>query len=327
MHILRDLCIIYFILWEGFLLSIRSEEEEEILAYACYKILSKYGDGPTYKLDSLRFNKMIAMLDHELQDEVKLILKTPICWYYYGEEVVPTEMPSCVRFEPRQASDDDISSFWWVGERPRPDSRKKSKIDAKVDSLFSRFPPTMDIYEVVAKDYDYAPFEFQRKYKEFRSDSLILSDVDPDGRLRSKILYGPGIRSAFSDFPFKEFPVLKVAAAQVEILTAAIFKKLPMENKKGIKIARSFWEMFCKLLRIYSDEGHKGHRNVSNQKLEFWRTVAEDTLRQYLIDLQEEINTIMRLLPENAIEDPMERMFLQPLEFESQEDIDKALYS
>jgi hypothetical protein len=305
---------------------IRNRDEDELLGYACYKIISKYKNEKTGKVDSLRFNKMISLLDHRLKDESNLDLKVPICWYFFGEEVVPVEMPQGVKFEPRERRIDEYSHFWWEGERPKPDGRKKARVDACIDSLYSHYPPSEDVYGAVDADYQYAPFEFQRKYKEFRSDSLIRSEVDPDGKFRSQALYAPGIRLAFAQFPFMEFPQLKVMATQVEIILTAIFTQRPSENKRAVKIAKRFWETFCKFLRIYDDDKRKGYRNVTSARVGHWKKDAQDVLVQYRLDLDAEIKTIIRLLPDDAIEDPMDRMFLDPMEFEPQDDIDQTIY-
>ncbi len=305
---------------------IRTDAEETLLAYACFKVIEKYKKKGSNKVDSLRFNKMISLLDHKLKEEEKLDLKVPICWYYFGEEVVPLELPQHVKFQHKEKTEDEYSSFWWEGDRPRPDSRKKARVDACVDSLYSLYPPSDDVYIAVGADYQYAPFEFQRKYKGFRSDSLIWSEVDPDGKFRSQALYAPGIRLAFAQFPFVEFPQLKVMATQVEILLMAMFTKMPSENRRAVKLAKRFWETFCKFLRIYEDDTRKGFRNVTTVRVDNWKKDAQAVLVDYRKELDRDIKAILRILPDKAIEDPMDRMFLDPMEFEPSEDIDQIIY-
>ena len=298
----------------------RTREEDEILAYACYRIISKYGNTEG-EVDGLRFNKMMTLLDKELLDE-DVDIKLPSCWYFYGPVVVPNELPRSVRFESGDLAERDKGRFYWSGDTPRPHSRDRSRINSLVDRLLTRFPRDGEVLEALDAAYEHAPFRFQQLYKEFRTDSLEKSMADPSRTFRSEWLYLNEIKASFKEFPYDEFIQLKVPATQVDILTTAIFGKVSERNSVAIALAKSFWEIFCKFLRIHE----LGHKHVSDQKLQHWKRIAEADLLTFLEYLQSEIGKILAFLPPDAIEDPMDMMFLDPMEFDTEEDIDTTLY-
>ena len=111
----------------------RTESENTPLAYACYKVISKYKDTSSGKVDGLRFNKMICLLTRDLQAKDAIDLKLPSCWYYWGEETVPSELPAQVQFEDSSKSEDGVGQFWWDGTSPEIQSKDKKKVDARLD--------------------------------------------------------------------------------------------------------------------------------------------------------------------------------------------------
>lgn len=278
------------------------------LDYACWKVISKYRDPRTEKVDGFRFNKMMSLLNTKLLDGGKDI-HLPRCWYLYGEQLVSAELPSSVRLD-GQSDAEAKTTVTWAGEAPeRPAAKDKRKIDSTVDYLYSRFPPTGSIHDAVAEVYSHAPYEFQRAYAAFRSDFSLRSQVDMDGSLRAKLFYPTEFEKALRLFPADDIPELRVPAKKVELVGKALLKAHPGENKTVVKMAIAFWEVFCKILRT---KRGVGYHYVSVERVAHWREVAEDAVAMYLKELQSQIDEVVPKLNVDEVKDPFVLAFLRP---------------
>lgn len=201
------------------------------------------------------------------------------------------------------------SAFGWVGEPPeRPPKKKKSKIDARIDSICSRFPPNADKWELVREVYGYAPYDFQRVYSSFRSDYSFKSLADMNGSLRAQTVYKQEFERSMKCFPTEDFPQLRVPAKKVEYVVDAVFGEHPTQSKIAIDMAVGFWEIFCKFLRT----SEKGHENVTRVHVEYWRDHAKHELAEYKTDLHKRISAILSGLEFKTLSDPLLLAFLQP---------------
>lgn len=283
-------------------------KENRQLAYACWKIISKYQDQDKKTIGGLRFNKMMSLLNHELLDN-GLDINLPRCWYFWGEMVVPKELPEQARFEGGDDEDTE-TTFCWIGDSPeRPPSKDKRKIDSKIDSLYTRFPPTSDIFNAVNKVYEYAPYDFQKAYKDFRSDFSLRTTIDEDGSFRTMAFYQNEFDDAIKLFPGKEFPELRVLSKKLEKVVKSIFDEFPQHNKIGIVMAVEFWKIFCKFLRA----SERGHAYVSHERVSYWNKKALDDLQEYKEVLYNKINEIILTYDPKSLRDPLLQGFLLPV--------------
>lgn len=281
---------------------------ENLLEYASWKILNKYKNHEQ-KVNAFVFNKTMSVLNQQLIDIYGLNIKLPRCWYYYGEQVVPIEMPSQVRCE-GLGMEDIQTTFKWIGNSPiHPRRKDKKKIDSQVNSLISKFPPNEDIHELVDKVYEYAPYEFQIAYSKFRSDFQLMSDVDKDGKIRSKLLYKNDFKKAIECFPHEDFPNFKVPAKKIELIVYSIFDECPEQNKLGVNLAKDFWEIFCKFLRI----NEKGHYYVSQGIIDNWTKIAIKDMKKYKENLHLKISDVFSECKLDSLNDPLINAFLQPV--------------
>lgn len=276
------------------------------LKYSLWKIIEKYKDSKQNSVNGLRFNKIMALLNHRLLEEKNLDIRLPKCWYLYGEATVPTQLPKEVEWEGLD-NDEEKTSVSWMDERPAiRSSKNRKKIDSIIDSLYSLYPPDGDINKLIEEDYSkYAPYEFQKLYKVFRYDTEIVSMIDQDGSLRSKAFYAKEIKKAMEAFPYEDFPELKVEARKIELLLPSLFKEYPQKNEKGIEIAKDFWKIFCRFLRF------KENSYVVRDKVEYWKEVALKDLKEYKLKLSEDIKDLKEL-ELSVNKDPMIEKFLTP---------------
>lgn len=280
-----------------------------LLEYASWKIISKYQDSETGKVDGLRFNKMMVLLNHKLLGDRNLELRLPRNWYFYGQQVVPKELPANVRVE-GLGEDAVKTQFRWDGDRPKLRTKQnRRKIDSAVDWLFTSFPPSGSIFEAVGAGYEFAPFEFQRLYATFRSDFRLRSVADRQGLVRAKILAIEFDR-AIKSFPTDQFPSLKVPAKKLEFVVSALLDEFPTSTGLAIELAVSLWEIFCKFLRAQPE----GHKYVSRERVDYWRRNASDELEVYQTAFHEQVTDILERLKPGGLSDPMVRAFLQPVD-------------
>ncbi len=276
----------------------------EELKYSLWKVIDTYGD--TEGASGLRFNKMIALLNHRLLDEKDLDIELPRCWYLFGEATVPNQLPGEVKWIGLDDEEVDTAVKW---SEERPDvrsSKNRRKIDSVIDSLHSLFPPEEDVEKAIEEDYRrYAPYEFQRAYKTFRHDTRMDTMIDRDGRLRSEAFYAQEIKKAMKSFPYDDFPTLKVEARKIELLLSGLFQEYPEKNEKGIEMAKDFWNIFCKFLRIKKNE------YVIDDRVAYWKEVANEELKTYRSKLKRDIEDL-RGLGLSVTDDPMVDTFLSP---------------
>jgi len=297
----------------------------EELKYSLWKVIEVYRDSSLDGVNGLRFNKMMALLNHRLLDEKGLDIKLPRCWYLYGEATVPKQLPDELRWEGLDKEEQE-TLVRWAEERPEiRSSKNRRKIDSIVDSLYSLFPPSEDVKKAIEEDYDkYAPYDFQRLYKTFRYDTRIDSMVDENGSLRSEFFYSKEIKEAMKRFPYEDFPELKVEARKIELLLPSLFEEFPEKNEKGIEMAKEFWKIFCRFLRI------KKNDYVDSERLEYWEKVAVEDLKKYRDELKEDIKDLKEL-ELDVTKDPMIELFLSPESLgpgseDLSENIDKVVY-
>ena len=296
------------------------------LEYACYKIIQRYKDPQTDKVDGIRFNKMISLLNQKLlnSEEERLDIKLPHCWYFYGDMVILRDMPKQLRMDHKD--DEPISKVYWEGPQPKISKKIKKIIDKREMTLQQEYPPNCDINIVIEKVYSYAPYEFQRDFLIFRNDNKFLPQ-EYFKELHQKILKGD-FKNNIKHYPYERFPELKVQFTKISYIIETIFNEYPDNNQMGIDLGNKFWKIFCKYLVL--DE--KGNYNASKDAIDHWKKIAVKDLIEYNKQLNDDIKTFFKEFNTDSLDDPLLKAFLQPDDWgegteKISSEIDDILYS
>jgi hypothetical protein len=255
----------------------RSDESPNpLLAVACDRVLRRFGSGG--ELSGAVFNKVMTLLNRRLLEsrvEQRLDIHLPHCWYLFGDEVVPRELPPGVRFEPAEAAV-TRTTFRVNPELPRPEygnTWQSSRISDEIRQIEGEFGNPVDLSSLVEEVYDGAPYPMQRAFLDLRRrlrfrDELWRLDNPIEGVLR------PLFNEAASTFPGTEFHMLKQLHARYRRLGRfALDQGAPAVDNFN-SITSEYWQAFCYFLRI----DDRGHFNVSKGRIAYWRRVAPDYL-------------------------------------------------
>jgi len=296
------------------------------LEYASYKIIQRYKDPQTDKVDGIRFNKMISLLNHELLKDKKngLDIKLPHCWYFYGDMVIRRDMPIQVRID--QTDEEPIAQVYWEGSKPKVDNKTKKKIDRKEMYLQSKYPPSCDKADVIEAVYTYAPYEFQRNFLIFRNDNKFLPQ-EYFKEIHQKVLQGD-FKNAVDNFPYEQFPILKVPFTKITYIINSIFTEYPEDKQIGIDLGNKFWKIFCKFLIL----DKKGSYNASNHTIKHWEKNSNEELEKYKTDLEKDVESFFKIFNPKSLRDPLLKAFLFPDDWgegteELSSEIDQIIYS
>jgi hypothetical protein len=248
-----------------------------LLDIACHRVLTTFSEGPGAVLRGAVFNKVITLVNSRLL-ETQFDINLPRCWYLWGEEVVPSELPPAVRFSPRE-SPVELTTFRWTGGAPDESNLpewKCRKIGHVVEGIRSEFGPSPDLPELVDEVYSNAPFAFQREFLSLRRRFFDFGNENSGlwrvSRPITNILR-PTFEAAMREYPDPEFPSIHKLTHRYR----RIFEFGLQENRIVIptlaRMSETYWQSFCYALRVHP----RGHANVSQNKLEFWdRTRIED---------------------------------------------------
>ncbi|MDO9536893.1 MAG: hypothetical protein Q7J68_01060 [Thermoplasmata archaeon] len=300
----------------------------DMLSFASYTIVKKFGNGDG-EVDGLWFNKVISLLNKELKDEYGKDMKLPHYWYFWGDMVSIRDMPTDLQLLTDEA-DGMKSKFKWVSGRPTGASGDdEKKIKSLVDSIYSRYPQTREGKQTILTDvYAYAPYEFQRLYKEFRTDTFEIVD-QPFQPLKRHFIKSD-FAKAMKEFPYVDFPDMAVPATTVRILGEALMS-VDSEgcSHEAQTLMKEFWEALCKRLRI----AENGHENISPIIYEKLLEESISELKKYEGNLQKKTISILEKcdLP-NIRDDPALYSFISPSDWgegteDTSERIDEILYS
>jgi hypothetical protein len=284
----------------------RADEINPLLGVACYRVLNRFGHEG--QLKGAVFNKIMTLLNRRLLEsrvEQRLDLALPHCWYLFGDEVVPRELPHIVLFDPPDA---DVHGGLFrinrnIPQPEHPTGWQLSRLGEEIRLIEEEFGNPVNLSLIVDEVYEGAPFPFQRPFLDLRrrlryKDELWRLDNPIEGIIR------PLFRDSMSIFPSGDFPDLRGLTTQYRhIGRFALDLGLPAFSSFD-KITDEYWQTFCYLLRI-----HDGcHFHVSDRRLGFWKQVAQD----YLASAGPRMSTFATELVENfgASIDPLDRAAL-----------------
>jgi hypothetical protein len=254
----------------------RADEVSPLLGVACYRVLRRFGrDG---QLSGAVFNKVMTLLNRRLlqeRPEQRLDLGLPHCWYLFGDEVVPRELPGLVLFDPPDA--EVHRAIFRIDPRAPvpeyPSGWQLSRLGEELSTIEDEFGNPVDLTEIVDEVYDGAPFPFQKPFLDLRRRLRFRNELwqleDPvEGMVR------PLFDEAMSSFPAPDFPELKSLTTKYRRIGGFALDLGRPALESFDRITGEYWQTFCYLLRIHD----RGHFHVSESRLGHWSRVAHDYL-------------------------------------------------
>ena len=198
----------------------------------------------------------------DLKRKIKFPL--PNCWYRYGNEVVIACMPWSLNWTHETATQTIIE---WSGPKPRIEDEEIEKIlNDKFEELILKYKD--DFKKLIDDCYDYAPYEFQRKFLDLRwhFQDMKNTPFNWDAPVLAKVSKSI-FKDLFSNFPSKSFPSLSKQKIIVEDLIYALIEQEDPDYNFIQDIFNNFWFLFCYHLRIKKD----AYENVPNSIMSLWR--------------------------------------------------------
>lgn len=256
-------------------LLIHARNSNPVLQATCYRIIEKHerlrGEPPT----GVQFNKYLSLLRHEL-GHASESMGLPHCWYRWGDEVVRVLMPTQVAWD---HTDPPKTKVAWEGDDPElsADDRQFTKMALIIDQLVRQYSPGEELPRMISKVYSYAPFPFQRAYRDLRETYLdIMGSQIPVEKIQGRLVL-KALRAALVEFPHAEFPEFGRETDRFRRL----MEHLIAADLEGIRLAREtseiFWFGFCYHLRLHP----QAHENVPRSTLDYWRDCLPDHMNHY----------------------------------------------
>lgn len=247
-----------------------------LLSLTCHRVITRFGEHG--RIRGAAFNKLMTLLNRRLlheRTEQRLDIGLPHCWYLFGDEVVPWELPQEVRFEPQQAPVQK-TVFRWEGmgvSLQEPHEWAAKRVGEEVDRLEREFGNPVDLTAIVDEVYDGAPFPFQVAFLKFRRRLVDRSDYWKFEQPVEGILL-PLFDLAMDQFPYRDFPELITLAHQYKRLTRYALELKLHALDYAASFTEEFWQAYCYFLRIHP----QGHQNVSESRLINWKRTAYEFL-------------------------------------------------
>ena len=276
-------------------------EDNPLLRIACHRTLNILDKGEGVR--GAVFNKVITLLSKRLLD-AKFDIDLPHCWYLYGDEVVPRELPPQVHFNP---SNEQVhrTIVTWEGNPPDEASIpewKSKKIGDGLALIITEFGDPISLPDIIDEVYEGAPFDFQ---KDFLSWRRRLDDLKSVMRFPKPVenILTPTFETAVSRFPKNDFSQIgNLERRYIRLIRFAL-------DNQGVQYLRpfsnEFWQAFCYFLRIHPS----GFRKVSQTRLNHWTRIAND----HLVSVGPRITS----MAEEMVEDLTAGRMIDPLEHAS----------
>jgi hypothetical protein len=299
----------------------------EGLRYACYIILRKLNQEKDHALSGTRFNKVMSLLHFHLK-EGDYDIGLPHCWYLYGDETIPQELPREVHFEHFECPERTFVT--WIG-KDEPKFNLKSEetalIDTKAQTIIERYHVKGGTYEATDDVYENAPFEFQRDFRALREKFAFIVRYTYMSSNPQKNIFLGLFPMLFESFPREDFPAIRSHTSRYRVLANLLLNDDRDRLPEIQAITSEYWLLFCKFLRIHP----LGHENVSSGRLKWWQRDAVSHLRIYDEWFSDEASRYLseRRLSEQL--DPLDLVMLAPPDWgegseDASENIDPVVY-
>jgi hypothetical protein len=163
------------------------------------------------------------------------------------------------------------------------------RIREMVLQLVERYHEVEDIEDLVDEVYDYAPFEFQRKYRRVRN--LFYDLVKGKIRIEDTVdnVLVPLIDEALGQFPREEFRDLLTYSTSFREAIAIVLKEDSLELRLANELSEEFWFLFCYFLRLHP----RCHENITIKTIKIWESQLPERIERYeriFGDILEEID-------------------------------------
>lgn len=234
--------------------------KDESLAYSINALIQKFDPNNEGVIYQTKFYKLLFLLDDDLKEE-GVDLKMPYFWYRYGPVVPYFLLPlDNIKIIPKVWKTHSGKCF--VISKAKSFSVKtitKDTIDNSISKLWDQYNKSTTkkiIYDVYIK----APYEFQRKYKNF------LKHIDHKLNEREKILFiGQSLKEtedikrldeAIHFYEKTEFPQAYNDLLQWRLIAKYSIRELETIEPKFLEsLADFFWSnLFSRYLRVKEQE-------------------------------------------------------------------------
>lgn len=257
------------------------------LARACWVVVQEHQERHGRPPTSLYFNKVLSLLHKRLGDQGH-DMKLPHCWHRWGDEVVRSWLPTPVQWE-----HDATTTVGWVGKEPRkPTDRLGKALSETMDEILKE-SSAQGIEDMVDKVYAYAPFEFQRAYRQIRHINFDAGRSFIDAASVANMTAGL-IEHAATCFPYEEFEDASFHARSVFTACKATLEQDPASLETVRESLEQFWTYWCHYLRLHA----RGHENVPASTLDVWRQELEPQEREFEIVFLAHLRSMIEANPD-----------------------------
>jgi hypothetical protein len=237
---------------------------------------------------SLYVNKVPVLTAIELQEE-GVPVRLPYAWYKFGPEIEAPSSQLWYRTAPKQGEEteelvEDEFEYRtlvdWRGAAPAfdPGDRASTAIREKVRELLVRYMGDGKCELLVDRAYEFAPYEFQRKFRIVR---IHLGRTGRGSQFQEMARVGDlwtQTHDAFQVFPKGDFPSLEVGAIVTQRIVNYSWNRLEKRDAyAAADTLEQFWAAFASRLRA-NPAGHSDA--VPDWLVEEWDHLADlDTAR------------------------------------------------
>src|SRR5438552_1065392 len=294
---------------------------------AAYYIISSMSRASADRLHGVLFNKGMCLLNYRLKQR-KIDIRLPHCWYKHGDIVVEYWMPPNVQWP---KPNEEQTYVYWHGPAPKAlsDAQLQKEIIAAAERLRDEFPEDENgINRIVTEVYKFAPFEFQRLFK----DVFLLLRLwyNPGTSVQAFVSdrFRPRFTQLKESFPAGDFPDLVLDMEKYAFVVGTL-----LEKPEGVRflidgLSEDCWLHFCKSLRLHPS----GHENVRDQTLEIWRREKDASVEVFEVKLKYWVERAARESGVTEFDKPSVKDWLfpsswGPLSKDSSLAIDETVYS
>ncbi len=299
----------------------------ERLRYACFLVLRNYNKERDNALSGTRFNKAMSLLHFHLREN-DYDIGLPHCWYLFGDETVPQELPREVHFEHFECPERTFVT--WIGkDEPKFNltSEEIGTIETKALEIMERYHVKLGTYEATDDVYEYAPFQFQQDFRALREKFAFIERYTYMSSNPQRNIFLQLFLKTFESFPKEDFPTLRSHTSRYRVLANLLLNDDRDRLPDVQALTSAYWKLFCKFLRIHP----LGHENVSRGRLKWWQLDAESHLRIYEEWFSEEASGYLAEKRLSERLDPLDHIMLAPPDWgegneDASKDIDSVIY-
>ena len=227
---------------------------DETLAYSINAILHDFDPNNWGIISQTKFYKLLYLLSDNLKKD-GIDIGLPHYWYRYGPIVPYFILPEDVLIRDQK----NWGTAVIMGHRRRFELSQSLKevIDNEVKALWDQYHE-LKTKKIVLDVYKKAPYEFQRKFKDF------IIHIDIKIRLRQSVPSYPlkeredirRLEDAIDSFEELEFPQIYDDLLQWRLITKYSIEQLSYIDLTFLnRVTNIYWDMlFCKYLRVKTTE-------------------------------------------------------------------------